>query len=303
MSEIPYIQGPDQPLFKAYHNLDFINSPEARIIRIMAEYIEPVTRLERHMVEGSVVFFGSARIYPRDEIEGLIAELNRELEAGEIESDVHERNMRRLRHKLDMARYFDDAVSLSRRLTDWGRLVTPEDCPNCFMICSGGGPGIMEAANLGAHMAGGDSIGLNISLPFEQVPNQYISATLNFEFHYFFMRKLFFMSLANALVIFPGGFGTLDELMEALTLIQTGKVTKKMPIVLFGTEFWNNVINFDYLIEMGMISPEDMDLFHQTDSVDDAFEYITARLTEYHDLRVGPPIDPGHIKTDLEDTD
>lgn len=304
MSQNPYVQGPDQPLLKAYHNTEFINSPEARIIRIMAEYMEPVNRLQKHNVEGSVVFFGSARIPPRPEVERQIMEARAAMESGEREGAELERELRRLNNQLEMARYYEDAAELARRITDWGRIITPQDCPQCFMICSGGGPGIMEAANLGAHMAGGDSIGLNISLPFEQVPNQYISATLNFEFHYFFMRKLFFMSLANAVVIFPGGFGTLDELMEALTLMQTGKVTKKMPIVLYGPEFWNKVVNFDYLIDMGMISPEDMDLFYPADNVDDAFNYITSRLVEFHDLQPGKgePIDPGHVKTDLEDS-
>ena len=159
----------------------------------------------------------------------------------------------------------------------------------------------MEGANRGAHQAGGDSIGLNISLPFEQVPNQYATASLNFEFHYFFMRKLFFMSLANAVVIFPGGFGTLDELMEVLTLVQTGKVTKDLPIVLYGREFWQKAVNFDYLFDMGVISESDLELFYWVDTVDEAFSILTRELTRFHDLVSGTPDDPGHIRTDLED--
>lgn len=296
MSENPYLAGPDKPLVKAYNNKDFLNSREARVIRIMAEYLEPVDRLERHNVDGAVVFFGSARIDSREEVEGRIAALKERPDADAAE-------LKRLERKLQMSAYYEDAVQLAERVTEWGKQVTAEGFPHNFLICSGGGPGIMEAANRGAHQAEGDSIGLNISLPFEQVPNGFISATLNFEFHYFFMRKLFFMSLANAVVVFPGGFGTLDEFMEVLTLVQTGKVTKNLPIVLYGTEFWDNLINFDFLAEMGMISPEDVHMFHRSDSVDDAFEYLTSKLTEFHDLEKcrDEEIDPGHVNTDLED--
>ena len=303
MAQNPYTQGPDHPLVKAYNNKEFLNSPEARVIRIMAEYIEPVDRLEKNNVDGAVVIFGSARIESGDQIKEELAELERRIEGVSETDEELQQQKRRLENRLKMSRYYDDAAELGRRLTEWGKQVTPEDAPRAFLICSGGGPGIMEAANRGAHKARGDSIGLNISLPFEQVPNQYATASLNFEFHYFFMRKLFFMSLANAVVVFPGGFGTLDELMEVLTLVQTGKVTKHLPLVIYGKEFWDNLINFDYLIDMGMISPEDMDLIHWSDSVDDAFSYLTMRLTEHHkldDIR-GKQADPGHIDTDLED--
>ena len=302
MSENPYVAGPDKPLEKAYNNRDFLNSKEARIIRIMAEYIEPVNRLEKHNVDGAVVFFGSARIDSREEVEEKI----KKTKAQDYQDEAaREKELQRLGRKLTMSRYYEDAVELGHRLTEWGNSVTPDGIPHCFMICSGGGPGIMEAANRGAHSAGGDSIGLNISLPFEQEPNGFISATLNFEFHYFFMRKLFFMSLANAVVVFPGGFGTLDEFMEVLTLVQTGKVTKELPILLYGTEFWDNLINFDFLVEMGMISPDDVNLFHRSDTVDDAFAYLTGALTESHKIehngRGTRDVDPGHVNTDIED--
>ncbi|MCE2502722.1 MAG: TIGR00730 family Rossman fold protein [Chlorobi bacterium] len=304
MSDSPYRQGPDKPLVKAYNNKEFLNSPEARIIRIMAEYMEPVKRLQDHNVNGSIVVFGSARIESVHEVQEQLSELEQAIRQADGSTDELLKQKNRLQRKLEMARYYDDALELGRRITEWAKVVTPDGAPHCFLICSGGGPGIMEAANRGAHKAGGDSIGLNISLPFEQVPNQYATASLNFEFHYFFMRKLFFMSLANAVVIFPGGFGTLDELMEVLTLVQTGKVMKHLPIVLYGTEFWDNLINFDYLVEMGMISPDDLNLFYRCDSVDDAFNYLRARLVDHHkleDIKGGGEIDPEHITTDLED--
>lgn len=302
MSDNPYIEGPDSPLVKAYHRQDFMNSPDARVIRIMAEYLEPVTRLRENNVDGAIVMFGSARLHARPEIEEEIKILEKKIEGAKEEElpDLQHR-MNVQRNKLKMARYYDDTVELARRLTEWSKVITPERSPESFLICSGGGPGIMEAANRGAHQAGGESIGLNISLPFEQVPNQYASASLNFEFHYFFMRKLFFMSLANAVVIFPGGFGTLDELMETLTLVQTGKVTKDLPIVLYGKEFWEKSVNFDYLVEMGVISKSDLELFHWCDTVDEAFSFLSTELTRFHHLKSKRPDDPGHIRTDLED--
>lgn len=302
MSDNPYLEGPDNPLEKAYQNNEFLSSPEARVIRIMAEYLEPVTRLQQNNVDGAIVMFGSARLHHRSEIERSLEQIKASIEKATAEDQpALMRKERILQNKLRMASYYDDAVELGRRMTEWSKVVTPEGSTESFLICSGGGPGIMEAANRGAHKAGGESIGLNISLPFEQVPNQYASASLNFEFHYFFMRKLFFMSLANAVVVFPGGFGTLDELMETLTLVQTGKVTKDLPIVLYGREFWENVVNFDYLVEMGVISEEDLELFHWCDTVEEAFTVLSEELTSFHDLDNGPQ-DPGHIKTDLDDT-
>ncbi len=282
----PYVQGPDQPLLKAYNNPEFVNSPEARILRIMAEYMEPTSRFDRHNVRGAVVFFGSARIIPPERADDEIAAVERQI--GQVQEGEHRdllmRTLVSLQGKRRMSRYYTEAAELARRMTEWGMRHTPEGGQKKFLVCSGGGPGIMEAANLGAHMANGESIGLNISLPFEQMPNQYISATFNLEFHYFFMRKLFFMSLANALVVFPGGFGTFDELMEALTLVQTQKVSKHLPIVLYGTEFWEEVINIPRMAELGVISFEDLALFHRSDDVDDAYEYLTSSLAKYHGL-------------------
>ncbi len=272
---------PEQPLSKAYNNPEFLNSPDARVIRIMAEYLEPEGRFERR----AIVFFGSARIVPPEKAEAEIEAVERQITQADGERrELLMVTLEGLRARRRMSRYYTDAAELARRLTLWGMQHTPPGEQKRFLVCTGGGPGIMEAANLGAHQAGGESIGLNISLPFEQVPNQYISATLNFEFHYFFMRKLFFMSLANALVVFPGGFGTFDELMEALTLVQTRKVSKHLPIVLYGTEFWEEVINMPRLVELGVISAEDLHLFHRSNDVEDAYQHLTTQLAKYHGL-------------------
>lgn len=274
---------PAYPFVKAYNNVEFLNSPDARIIRIMAEYLEPESRFERHNVRGAVVFFGSARIVPPEKADAEIAGVERQITQSEGERrELLMVTLETLRAKRRVSRYYTDATELARRLTHWGMEHTPPGGQKKFLVCTGGGPGIMEAANLGAHLAGGESIGLNISLPFEQTPNPYISATYNFEFHYFFMRKLFFMSLANALVVFPGGFGTFDELMEALTLVQTRKVSKHLPVVLYGSDFWDEVINMPRLVELGVISPEDLSLFHRSNDVQDAYDYLTTQLAKYH---------------------
>jgi uncharacterized protein (TIGR00730 family) len=281
----PFSQGPDQPLLKAYNNPEFLNSPEARVIRILAEYIEPTSRFDQHNVRGAVVFFGSARIIPPDRADEEIAAVERQIAQAEGERrDLLLLTLESLRHKRLTSRYYTEATELARRLTEWGMKHTTPGGPKKFLVCTGGGPGIMEAANLGAHLAGGESIGLNISLPFEQVPNQYISATFNFEFHYFFMRKLFFVSLANAMVIFPGGFGTFDEYMEVLTLVQTRKVSKRLPIVLYGSEFWDEIINMPRMAELGVISPEDLALFHRSNDVDDAYNFLVSELARNHSI-------------------
>jgi uncharacterized protein (TIGR00730 family) len=281
----PYTQGPDQPLLKAYNNPEFLNSPEARVLRIMAEYMEPTTRFERHNVHGTIVFFGSARIIPPERADEEITAIERQVRQAEGERrDLLLVMLESLKNKRMMSRYYTEATELARMMTEWGMRHTPEGAQKRFLVCTGGGPGIMEAANLGAHLAGGESIGLNISLPFEQMPNQYISATFNFDFHYFFMRKLFFVSLANALVVFPGGFGTFDEMMEALTLVQTRKVAKHMPIVLYGSDFWDEVINMPRLVELGVISAEDLSLFHRSNDVQDAYDYLTTQLAKFHSL-------------------
>lgn len=252
---------------KAYKNMDFMNSPDARGLRILSEYIEPDTRLEQHDVSDTIVFFGSARMLPRDVAEQQLE--TAKTEGGDLK--VAERN-------LMMSRFYEDARELARRLTVWSKQL--EGTKRRFLVCTGGGPGIMEAANRGASEAGGINIGFNISLPFEQHDNPYITRELNFEFHYFFMRKFWFLYLAKALVVFPGGFGTMDEMFEALTLIQTQKSTKDLPIVLYGKEFWNSVLNLDVLVEYGTISEKDLKLFHITDSLDDAYDHIVERLSK-----------------------
>ncbi len=274
-----YIDPADWPQ-KAYKNLTFLNSPDAREIRVLCEFMEPESRFRRLGVRNTIVFFGSARTLSGDVAAERLRQLERE-SAGK--SDVAKDMAQRLdkaRRDLTMSRYYDDAAVLSERLTAWSGSVAPAD--NQFMICSGGGPGIMEAANRGAAAAGGKSIGLNISLPFEQQPNSYQIPELCFEFHYFFIRKFWFAYLAKAMVVFPGGFGTLDELFELLTLVQTGKTSKPMPIIVYGREYWDELLNWDAMVKWGTISPEDLDLFSFCDTVDEAFEYLTSELTRLH---------------------
>jgi len=253
---------------KAYYSRRFIDSPDARPVRLLAEYLEPLERFEDVHIRDTILIFGSARTWERDRALSHLEEAKRT--GAPVEA--HERELR-------MARYYEDARELARRLTEWSKGL--KEGGRRFVICTGGGPGIMEAANRGASEAKGQNIGLGISLPQEQSVNPYITRRLAFEFHYFFMRKFWFLYLAKAVVIMPGGYGTLDELFECLTLVQTGKIHKRLPIVLYGAEFWDRVINLEALVEFGTISPEDLDLFHRSDSVDDAFDYITGELTEY----------------------
>ncbi len=256
----------DRPL-KAYKNEKFLSSKDARGLRILAEYMEPEVRFEEFQVRDTVVFFGSARIIPREDAEKRL-ETARE-HAGDVAAA--ERDLR-------MSVYYEAARELAHRLTEWSKNLEGEGCR--FIVCSGGGPGIMEAANRGASEAAGINAGLNISLPQEQTDNPYITRELNFEFHYFFMRKFWFVYLAKAIVIFPGGFGTMDEFFEVMTLMQTRKLTKPIPIVLYGGEFWNDVLNLDALVRHGTIDAGDKNLFFETDSVDEAFDFITTELIE-----------------------
>ncbi|MDA5194492.1 LOG family protein [Govanella unica] len=258
------------PSNKSYKDPNFINSPAARPLRIMSEYLGPKTYLEQHNIEDTVVIFGSARLQPRDVAE---AGLRNAEAAGEATGIARGQLM------VEMSQYYEATRELARRLTEWS--LNLEGSSHRFVVCSGGGPGIMEAANRGAREAGGASVGFNISLPFEQSHNPYITEELNFEFHYFFMRKFWFAYLAKAFVVMPGGFGTLDELMEILTLLQTRKMTKVVPIVLFGKQFWNDVINLQALVRYGTISAEDLDLLYVTDSIDEAFSYVTDGLMSY----------------------
>lgn len=257
--------------------MDFLNSPDARLVRMISEFLEPQRRFKRADIKDTIVMFGSARIRPRKE---TLADL-RKVEASIRRTSTRPtklqlRSLRDAEIQVQMSHYYDDAVELSRLLTGWTKKLTS---PNRFVICSGGGPGIMEAANKGAYLAKGKSIGLNISLPFEQFANGYITENLNFEFHYFFMRKLWFVYLSKALVVFPGGFGTMDEFMEVLTLLQTNKIKKKVAVILYGAEYWNKVIDFNELVNHGMVSRDDLQLFRFMDTPQEAFRYLKNFLT------------------------
>jgi uncharacterized protein (TIGR00730 family) len=262
----------------AYKNEPFLNSPDGRILRILAEYQEPLSRFRREQIQDTVVFFGSARF------QGSAA-ARRNLTAAErndakAPAPQQEKNLKQAMAAVDMARYYEDARRLAFLLTEWSIQIPARR--RRFVVTTGGGPGIMEAANLGAHEAGGKTIGLNINLPFEQYPNPYITPALNFEFHYFFMRKFWFAYLAKALVIFPGGFGTIDELFEILTLAQTDKLAKKILVVIYGSEYWHRIMNFQAFVDAGTVSPEDLNLFKFVDSPEDAFAFLRDGLTEYH---------------------
>jgi len=259
---------------KAYKNQEFINSKNARSLRIQSEYFEPFHRFKKYNVKATIVFFGSARIIPMPLAKERLEEA-RSIYQKSANNDNKERLIR-AESALKMAKYYEDSIELARRFTEW--TVDKETKKQKYYICSGGGPGIMEAANKGAQLAGGKSIGLNISLPMEQYPNPYISEELNFEFHYFFMRKYWFLYMAKGLVIFPGGFGTLDEMMETLTLIQTRKIQKKLPIVVYGSEYWKEVLNLKAMEKWGTISKKDFELFTFVDTVDDAFNFLQKKL-------------------------
>ena len=258
----------------AYENPDFINSPDGRLLRIVAEYSEPLARFRHEKIQDTVVFFGSARFH------GLF-EANRNLEVLEnAGSHKQDSSVKRAEAAVEMARYYEDARELAFRLTKWA--MTLKVRRDRFVVTSGGGPGIMEAANRGAYEAGGKTIGLNIKLPFEQAPNPYVTPALKFEFHYFFMRKYWFAYLAKGLVVFPGGFGTLDEMFELLTLAQTEKLAKKITVILYGSSYWNSVLNLEVLVEKGAISPGDRDLFQMADTVDEAFNLLQTDLIQHH---------------------
>ena len=281
----------------AYENPAFLNGADGRLIRILAEYTEPLARFRRERIQDTVVFFGSARFHGRAEADqapdrvvdlldntGSLAPAPQDEQPATIpeivEGTASELGRRRAVAAVAMARYYEDARRLAHMITTWaGTIPSPR---HRFVITSGGGPGIMEAANRGAYEAGGKTIGLNIRLPFEQRPNPYITPALNFEFHYFFMRKLWFAYLAKALVVFPGGFGTIDEMFEVLTLVQTHKLAKNITVVIYGPEYWKNVINFESLVDTGAISPGDLDLFQFADTPEQAFEILKAGLTANH---------------------
>jgi uncharacterized protein (TIGR00730 family) len=240
----PYDQPGRLPL--AYRNQEFLDTPDARALRILSEYLYPLSHFRKEKISDTIVFFGSARTF----------------ENGAF------------------GRYYNDARALARRVTEWSNGL--HENSRRFVVCSGGGPGIMEAANRGARDAGGKTIGLNIGLPFEQRPNPFITPSLGFEFHYFFMRKFWFAYMAKALVVFPGGFGTLDELTEILTLVQTQKLEKKMVVILYGSPFWKEILNFDALLRYDMISEQDLNLFQFADDVGTAFQMLESGLTKYY---------------------
>jgi uncharacterized protein (TIGR00730 family) len=267
-----------QPAPLAYQNEPFLNSPDGRILRLLAEYSEPLSRFRREQIQDTVVFFGSARIHSQESASSRLSEVRGNSAPGSAEDQA--KAMKRAEAAVDMARYYEDARRLARMLTEWSMHIPAKR--HRFVVTTGGGPGIMEAANLGAHEAGGKTIGLNINLPFEQNPNPYITPSLNFEFHYFFMRKFWFAYLAKALVIFPGGFGTLDEFFEIVTLAQTEKLAKKIVIVIYGSEYWKKIVNFEAMADAGVISPGDLDLFKMADSPEEGFEFLKDGLTRHH---------------------
>ncbi len=262
----------------AYQDRVFMESTAARPLRILAEYIDPINRLRRAGVGDTIVMFGSARIQPRDR---ALAQLRK------VQSSARGRRTPEWSTKIaaaksivGMSRYYEEARELSRRITAWAMTLGAQ--PRRFVICSGGGPGIMEAANRGAAEAGGSSIGLSIQLPHEQRPNPYISPDLNFCFHYFFMRKLWFAQMAKALIVFPGGFGTMDELWEILTLMQTGKLSSRHLILIYGRKYWNRVVNWRHMVRSGTVSEREFKMLQFTDTVDDAFDHVRGEMEKHH---------------------
>jgi uncharacterized protein (TIGR00730 family) len=285
----PIPDGASAPAPMAYLNPEFLNSPDGRILRILSEYAEPLSRFRREKIQDTVVFFGSARFASLDQAQRKLTILEKpgaarpappEHQPGGRETDALQAMLKRAHAGVHMARYYEDARRLAHMLTEW--TITLPGKRHRFVVTSGGGPGIMEAANRGAHEAGGKTIGLNIRLPFEQFPNAYITPELNFEFHYFFMRKYWFAYLAKALVIFPGGFGTCDELFEILTLAQTDKLSKKIAVILYGSDYWNEVLSLKPMVEWGAIAEQDVELLQRADTPADAFEQLRDHLIAHH---------------------
>ena len=295
----------------AYENPGFLNGPDGRSLRILAEYWEPLSRFRKERVQDTVVFFGSARWTSLSSAQQKLQLLDKPGSAkpapaeeqpagsqaaaeGGVLAAGDDLPLKRAEAAVEMARYYEDARRLAYMLTKWSTTIPSKR--HRFVVTSGGGPGIMEAANLGAYEAGGKTVGLNIRLPYEQMPNPYITPALNFEFHYFFMRKYWFAYLAKALVVFPGGFGTLDELFELLTLAQTGKLAKKIVVIVYGRDYWNRVLNLKALADWGAIAEKDMELFQFVDTPEEGFEALKAGLTKYH-------LDAAHIQKDKEQKD
>jgi uncharacterized protein (TIGR00730 family) len=282
---------PNQRVPLAYENRKFLNGPDGRILRILAEYQEPLSKFRRERIQDTIVFFGSARFHSQEQAQAALQELQK---AGGDSPEARER-IQRAKTDLEMSRYYEAARQLAFLITKWTQTISQPR--HRFVVCTGGGPGIMEAANRGAFEAGGKTIGLNINLPFEQVPNPYITPELNFEFHYFFMRKLWFAYLAKALVVFPGGFGTFDEMFELLTLAQTQKLAKHIGVVVYGKEYWDRVINLQALVDAGTISEKDLDLIHWANTPEEAFKFLRSDLEEHHIEHSGPEKVPDIAKT------
>ncbi len=267
---------PHQPL--AYLDPTFLESIEGRPVRILSEYLEPLRRFKEQKIQDTVVFFGSARVDSQQRAEQALRTLR---SRGICDADdQYQAELRKSRKAVQWARYYEEARELARLLTAWSLTLQSEN--HRFVVTSGGGPGIMEAANRGAHEAGGKTIGLNIRLPYEQDANKYITEGLHFEFHYFFMRKFWFAYLSTAMVIFPGGFGTCDELFEILTLAQTDKLSKKLAVVLYGSEYWKQVLSLEPMAEWGAIAEQDLELLHPADTPAEAFEILRDHLVEHH---------------------
>lgn len=261
---------------KAYENDNFLNSADGRALRILAEYLHPKSKFRKHKIMDTIVFFGSARLKSKRDALADFRKINKM----NPKAPDFAQKLRYSQLMVDMSRYYEDAVELSRRLTEWS--LNLDTTANRFIVCTGGGPGIMEAANKGAKKAGGYSVGLNISIPFEQFVNRYVTPDLSFEFHYFFMRKFWFAYLSKVLIIFPGGFGTMDECFEVLTLVQTEKIKKKLLMVIYDEKYWKSIINFEVLVEKGMISESDLKLLNFCSSIDEVFDKVVKHLEKYY---------------------
>lgn len=266
---------PKPKLVKAYNKQRFLHSADGRTVRMLCEYLEPQQRFRKEGVTDTIVFFGSSRARSLEVTQPELERIEREIAQG-TPSDELTHCLEEAKRAVRLSRYYEDARELAKKVTNWTNGHSSKS--QKYVVCSGGGPGIMEAADRGAQEAGGKSVGLCISLPHEQQANEYISPKLGFEFHYFFMRKYWFVYLAKALVVFPGGFGTLDEMFEVLTLVQTEKVTKPLTIVLYGSEYWDEVVDFDTMIRWGTISADDLHLFHVCDTPDQAFNTLVKTL-------------------------
>jgi uncharacterized protein (TIGR00730 family) len=266
---------------KAYEDPEFLNHPNGRPVRVLAELLEPGFRFSDELVKNTIAVFGSARTLSNQAATENLEKIKGDTAGAARHPADHKKKIVDAQHDLTMSHYYEQARALGHKLTTWS-LENFDEKTERFLISTGGGPGIMEAANRGAYEAGGRSVGLNIELPFEQDPNPYQTWDLSFEFNYFFIRKFWFSYLAKALVVFPGGFGTMDELFELLTLVQTKIISKPLPIILFGSEYWNEIMNLKAMAKWGMISEKDLDLFQVMDDVDQAYDYLVSYLTEHY---------------------